>query len=167
MARLPDRDTMMLWSELCWHRDRLVETGSKTGPVCAEHAPSKAGLYRVTWTGNWPSLPETYRAQATRRISDPTVALTDLRPPVRLSIGRTTDIRKRIRQHFGSNENNNRMLQRLRQICPSKCDEEIRKIAIENLSIEWVELPDWIERCLLESYGKANERPIFDLDAEH
>jgi hypothetical protein len=169
MTVIPAIDTPRLWSELAWHTDQLVKTNSEREPLCAKDAPAAAGLCRAKWTGAWLDFASTFRAQASRKITDTTIDIAGLLPPVCLSIGRSTDIRRRIRQHFGTNANNNRKLRRLREIAPASwaCDDDIRKAAIENVRVEWAKVSSWIERSLLESYGKALERPVFDLDAEH
>jgi hypothetical protein len=162
------RDISKTWHALTWQQDNLMATQSQIQPLCAQNAPTKPGLYRFTWIGGWHELALIHKVRATKRIENPTVDLSGLTPPVCLSVGRTTNLRKRIRQHFGNNKNSNRLFQRLRQIVPLIwTDKDILASAVENLKVEWVEVPNWIERCLLESYGKAIECPIFDLDAEH
>ncbi len=170
MTNLPTVDVATLWNSLEWVRGGLQRTRSVTCPLCVTEAPKAAGLYRVAWIldEGWERLSKVFHARATKRIVDPSVGFAALQPPIVLSIGRTTNIFSRIRQHFGNNRNSNRILSRLRQISPSEwTDEDVRGAAAKSLQVEWAVVPNWVERCLLESYGKAIQSPILDLDAEH
>jgi hypothetical protein len=157
------------WSDLRWTSGRLVRTRSKTQPLAVAEAPHYAGLYRMTWLGvdSWRKVTTTLRVKASNKIGDPYICLSDLTPPIVLTIGRATDVRKRIRQHFGCNHRNNRMLTRLRQILPDLSSDETLSRAREDLVVEWVLVPCWRLRSLLEKYGAAVAAPVFDLDAEH
>ena len=171
MANLPQSQTADLWRVLEWRQGRLAETRSNANPVEVANAPASSGLYQMTWDGDgaqdWAMLNKTRPVSASVRVPDRQLDFSDRERPVLLTLGRTTNIYKRIRQHFGNNRHNSRVLSRLGQILPGLSGDEIRLLAIRNLRIEWVVVASWVERCLLEKYGAAIGRPILDIDAEH
>jgi hypothetical protein len=81
-------------------------------------------------------------------------------------VGKTTALRDRLVQHFAANENNNRVLKRMRLLLPSLCDDAIRELVLSDLQIEWVAVPKWIHRELLEKFAIAMFRPILDVFPE-
>ena len=87
-----------------------------------------------------------------------------------LSIGKTKTLRKRLGQHFGNNFRNNRLKTRCIQFFGNT--KGIENISLDNLDdyemyLEYIIIPDWWQRDLLESYGKAIHRCLFDLEIEH
>jgi hypothetical protein len=104
---------------------------------------------------------------ASRKIADPFLNIEQLQPPVLLTIGRTTDIYGRIREHLGTNEKSNRLFMRLKRMLSHLTDAEIRQAAMRRLLVEWVAISSWSHRCLLERYGSVVYMPLFDIDAEH
>lgn len=169
MHELKKLEIAAMWAALEWISDRLVFKDRKGEPLEAEHAPKKPGLYRITWDGvdDWKGVPASITVMASRKITDPLLNIQQLDPPVVLTIGRTTDIYARIRQHFGINEKSNRLFMRLKRMLPLLTDGEIRQAAKRNLMVEWVAIPSWSHRCLLERYGSVVCTPLFDIDAEH
>ena len=169
MATLPITTTAAAWAALKWERGQLDRTNSRLMPLGVMRSPRTPGIYRMTWTGtaDWAKLDKHLLVKASKRIADRRLDFSDRTPPVLLTIGRSTNIHKRIRQHFGSNLHNNRMLSRLGQLLPAMTQEQIIELARVNLSIAWVVVADWIERCLLEKYGVGLDRPLLDLEAEH
>lgn len=170
MSTLPNATTSELWAMLSWTLSHFTVSSNKGQPLDIPEASATGGLYRMTWVGReeWPLIAAAKRqVAASAKVDGPQLQLGELTPPVWLTIGRTTGIRKRLRQHFGTNTNNNRMIQRLGNLLPGRNYSELCNLVVRNISVEWVEVPSWIERCLLEHYGLALLRPIFDLDAEH
>jgi len=169
MHELKKLDIATMWKGLEWASGRLVLKRRKGEPLEAEHAPTKPGLYQMTWDGvdDWKGLPAHITVLASRKIADPRLNIQQLQPPVLLTIGRTTDIYGRIREHLGTNENNNRLFMRLKRMLPHLADEGIRQAAVRSLLVEWVAVPNWSHRCLLERYGSVVCTPLFDIDAEH
>ena len=169
MHELKKLDIATMWKGLEWASGRLVLKRRKGEPLEAEHAPTKPGLYRMTWDGvdDWKGLAAHITVLASRKIADPRLNIQQLQPPVLLTIGRTTDIYGRIREHLGTNENNNRFFMRLKRMLPHLTDEGIRQAAVRSLLVEWVAVPNWSHRCLLERYGSVVCTPLFDIDAEH
>jgi hypothetical protein len=167
MHELKKLDIAAIWEGLEWTSGRLVLKQRKGEPLEAEHAPKKPGLYRITWDGDWKGLPAQITVMASRKIADPLLHIEQLQPPVLLTIGRTTDIYGRIRQHLGTNENSNRLFMRLKRMLSHLTDAEIRLAAMRNLLVQWVAVPMWSHRCLLERYGSAVCTPLLDIDAEH
>ncbi len=169
MNELKQIDIASLWNSLEWASGRLVLKARKGEPLEVSEAPKVAGLYRVTWDGldDWNRLPSHIMVMASRRITDSRLSIQHLQPPVLLTIGRTTEIYGRIREHLGTNENNNRLFTRLKRLLANLRDDEIRHLAMRNLVVEWVAVPTWSHRCLLERYGSVVSMPLFDIDAEH
>jgi hypothetical protein len=170
MAQFPKQPTASLWSGLQWTRSDLVKTKTKNQPLAAKEAPSTPGLYRMTWIGTegWDSVRKTMCVKSTLKVADRTLEFEELRPPVLLTIGKSTDIRERIGQHFGTNPNNNRVISGLGHLLlPKPVYEDLIEIVRCNIRVEWVEVASWVDRCLLEKYGCSVERPILDLEAEH
>jgi len=123
----------------------------------------------VTWEGveDWSKLPRQVSVMASARISDAFISIERIQPPVLLTIGRTTEIHGRIREHLGTNSNNNRLFMRLKRLFSELPDDAVRVVAQRNLLVEWVPVASWSHRCLLERYGSVVCTPLFDLDAEH
>lgn len=169
MHNLKELDIAAMWFGLEWTSCRLVMKDRNGEPLEAERAPKKPGLYRITWDGlnDWSALPAQITVKASRKIADPHLDIRQLQPPVLLTIGRTTDVYGRIRQHLGRNENSNRVFMRLKRMLSLLNDEEIRQMAMRNLLVEWVAVASWSHRCLLERYGSVVCTPLFDIDAEH
>ena len=169
MPALPTRPISDIWQTLAWETGAIVEACSKNRPLAVQGAPGRAGIYRISWVGAeaWASAQHVYLSRGSSKIPDLRIDVNPRVPPLVLSIGRTTDLRKRLRQHFGDNENNNRILGRMRGLLPGRSDAEIRDIAAHSLKVEWVVVECWIQRCLLEAFGKAVEAPVLDIDAEH
>jgi len=169
MKELKKLDIPGTWKGLEWSSGRLVLKDRKCEPLEAERAPKEPGLYGITWDGvdDWKSLPPHITVKASRKIADPILSIQQLQPPVLLTIGRTTDLYGRIREHLGTNTNNNRLFMRLKLILPHLSDEEVRQAAMRSLLVEWVVVPNWRLRCLLERYGSVVCTPLFDIDAEH
>jgi hypothetical protein len=145
------------WNDLRWESAPLERAASTSQPLDIPQSPKTAGVYKMTWhdIDCWKQLPKQITVKASVRVQTPVLDISSLDPPVVLTIGRTTSIRSRIRQHFGTNRNNNRALMRIRQLIP---DLDIA---------EWVRIDKWVDRCLLEKSGVCITLPIFDLDAEH
>lgn len=169
MAKLPTTPVATTWATLKWQRDVYERTNSITKPLAVRAAPAEAGLYRMTWTGitDWELLAKVLPVKASLQVPDRVIDFADRTPPVLLTIGRTTNIYNRLRQHFSTNRHSNRVLARFGLILPSLTQDDIRELARINLSVEWVPVACWAERCILEQYGLAIGLPLFDLDAEH
>jgi hypothetical protein len=58
-------------------------------------------------------------------------------------------------------------LMRLKRMLSHLSDDEIRQATMRCLLVEWVAVPSWSHRCLLERYGSVACTPLFDIDAEH
>jgi len=137
-------------------------------PIAAATAPRVPGLYRMTWTGaSWSQATNSLPVKASKRVADRQLDLHGMQPPILLTIGRSTNIHKRIRQHFGSNPNNNRVLYRLGLLFPALTAAPIRQLAVTDIRVDWVPIADWVQRCLLEKFGVATTTPILDIEAEH
>ena len=162
-SRCPD------WAKLEWTVSQLLRTESSNQPLDIPDAPNAAGLYKMTWHGTegWRTVRKEITVKATVRVQTPILDYSSLRPPLVLTVGRTTAIRKRIRQHFGTNPHNNRALVRFRQLLPDLQLDDLLGILIRNVRVEWVRIDSWVDRCILEKAGVVSELPIFDLDAEH
>jgi hypothetical protein len=168
-ALLPRQQVAELWDGLTWHAAKLKIAQSKNRPFIPEGTPAASGLYRITWINDqtWRGVSKTFTARGAKAIANLSVSFSNRSVPCVMTIGRTTNLRKRLRDHFGSNPNNNRFLTRLRQVMPGQPDGELRVLAAESVRVEWVAVTSWVERSLLEVFGKAIQVPIFDLDAEH
>jgi hypothetical protein len=169
MEALPARETAGLREALVWQTGRLEATNARGEPLCVRNAHRGPGLYRMTWreAETWARAQKERLARATPQIEDPRLNLEALLVPVTLTIGRSTNIYYRIRQHFGTNRNNNRVLLRLQELFPASPLDDVRDIARASLKIEWVPVASWVERCVLERYGCATQRAVLDIDAEH
>lgn len=174
MVHLPSRSTRILWNALSWSKGSYTETRSKIHPLAAtdgtgDRAPNVPGLYRVTWVGgkDWGLVEKHRAAKGSKKIADLEFCFSRSVLPCALTVGRTTDIAGRLKQHMGSNTHNNRLFQRLCEVLPDHAHDKIRALVVANVKVEWVEIDSWIERSLLESYAKATQRPLFDIDAEH
>lgn len=157
------------WQALKWNSSELHRATSGNQPLDIPHAPNLPGLYRMIWHGvdDWNLLPKQICVKASVNVQTPVLDYSSLTPPVVLTIGRTTKIRNRIRQHFGTNPNNNRVLMRLRLLLPDLDMDTLLDLVLRNIRIDWVAIDKWVDRCLLEKAGVVNEIPIFDLEAEH
>ena len=157
------------WQFLQWRTSELRRANSGNLPFDIPDAPNHPGLYRMIWHGvdDWKMLPKQMAVKASVKVQTPVLDYSSLTPPVVLTVGRTTRIRRRIRQHFGTNPNNNRALMRLRQLLPDLELARLLDMVLRNIRIDWVTVDQWVDRCLLEKSGVVNEMPIFDLDAEH
>lgn len=83
-----------------------------------------------------------------------------------LSIGKTKKLRSRLGQHFSNNKKSNRLKKRCEQFFGLQ-DVSLDNLAENNMYLEYVVIDDWWKRDLLESYGKAFFRCLFDLEIEH
>ena len=119
-VRLPSKPTADLWSDLKWSSGRLTETRNKNLPLEVKEAPKRPGLYRMTWDGetDWSLVLKSLLVKSSLRVADRQLEFDDLPPPVLLTIGKTTNIHKRLREHFGTNPNNNRVVKRLGDLIP-------------------------------------------------
>lgn len=169
MAIPPTTPTQELWHALEWHKIRIQAHTAKNRPIIAINCPKVAGLYSVSLTdGNWwQEAHNEIVIKASKTILDNVIEKRYWNIPVLLTIGRTTNLSKRIEQHFGRNSNNNRLLKRLQLLFRTYSDSQIRKKAITGLEIRVTTVQNWTERFLLEKYGCAVERPIIDFEAEH
>ena len=167
MIRLPD--VCPDWSQLQWTESQLVRANSRNQPFDVVDAPQESGLYRMTWThvANWGLANKEIAVKASVRVQNAGLDFNSMTPPIVMTIGRTTAIRKRVRQHFGSNQNNNRALMRFSLLRPDLGLDELLDVLFESVRIDWVRVESWVDRCLLEKAGVVAELPIFDLDAEH
>jgi hypothetical protein len=66
-----------------------------------------------------------------------------------------------------TNENSNRLFMRLKRMLSHLSNEKIRQTTMRSLLVEWVAVPSWSHRCLLERYGSVACTPLFDVDADH
>lgn len=157
------------WDDLQWASSPIVRATSINQPFDIPQSPNTPGLYMMTWHGvdGWRQLPKQITVKATVKVQTPILDFASLTPPFVLTIGRTTAIRKRIRQHFGTNRNNNRALMRFRQLLPDLEIAALLDIVCSNVRIDWVCVDNWVHRCLLEKAGVCKTLPVFDLDAEH
>jgi hypothetical protein len=165
-GRLPFPPACELWENLSWRTVELSVRDRITSPVVFPLAPAEAGIYRVTLVDDsfWSSrVNEKISVRATRRVLDPELATSGWKAPVVLSIGKTTNLSKRLAQHLGNNPNNNRLLRRLRQLAPGFD----RETDLALLRFEVALVPDWRKRFLLEAYGTALHQSLLDFTAEH
>jgi len=166
---MPVNPTPALWDALQWQNDALVLTARIQEPLEAPTAPRRAGIYKITWTNaeSWAAIQHNRPVAAAAAIEDPVLHFDDLEPPVLLSVGKATNLYLRLRQNFGNNPNNNRILRRLAAVLPNADNDELRELAVASLHVSWTIVPDWIQRHLLECYACGVLRPIFDVEAEH
>ncbi len=169
MHEMMKLDVATMWKGLGWTCGRLELKVRRGEPLEVVDAPKKPGLYQVTWDGvdDWKGLPAQITVMPSQKIADPYINIQQLQPPVLLTIGRTTNIYGRIRQHLGTNENSNRLFMRLKRMLSHLSDDELRQAAMRSLRVEWVKVPSWKHRCLLDRYGSVIRTPLFDIDAEH
>lgn len=167
--QFPDKATSEMWGELQWSTGPLEPTTRRNEPLHVANMPGEPGIYRMIWNDaqSWETVRKTIPVKATLRIADRELEFDQLRPPALLTIGKTTNLAKRVCQHFGTNQNNNRVISRLASVLPKPPYNELIDIARSSITVEWVVIPDWIDRCLLERYGCATARPILDMEAEH
>ena len=90
----------------------------------------------------------------------------ELRNNLILSIGKTKKLRSRLGQHFGNNKKSNRLKKRCQQFFGLQ-DVSLDNLAESNMYLQYAVVYNWWERDLLESYGKAIHRCLFDLEIEH
>ena len=90
----------------------------------------------------------------------------ELRNDLILSIGKTKKLRSRLGQHFGNNEKSNRLKKRCLQFLNWE-NISLDNLAEKNMYLQYAVVYNWWERDLLESYGKAIHRCLFDLEIEH
>jgi hypothetical protein len=122
----------------------------------------------MVWRGErWTELAQSRHVKASSQVTNPVLSLEGVTPPVDLTIGRSCNVYRRLRQHFGTNANNNRVWARLRELATGITEEQLRKLVVEEVEVEWVEVASWVKRCILERYGCSIHRPVLDLDAEH
>jgi hypothetical protein len=173
VAELPPVGTPKLWEALRWTEARITRTGSQVQPLVVEGAPRAPGLYRMSWVGpDWARLGRVREVQASSKVADPILDLSSMTAPVELTVGRSLNLYERLRQHFGTNSNNNRVWSRLRALFqddPNQKhpEDQLRALVAANVQVQWVTVDSWVERCLLERYGCSVLRPVLDLDAEH
>jgi hypothetical protein len=169
LVTLPTTPIAEFWASLNWSSGALVATNSRVKPLAIASAPRLPGIYRMTWLGaeDWVRLAKVIEVKASVKVMDARLDFSSRMPPVLMTVGRTTNIYERLRQHFSTNPHNNRVLSRLRKLLPELELMAILDLARNNLLVEWVAVPSWIERCLLENYGLVNDLPVLDLDAEH
>lgn len=89
-----------------------------------------------------------------------------------LSVGKTKNFAERMQDHFSkSKTNSNRLLTRLKNISEFERAEGLswlsEMILDGQIKIEYILIENWWQRDLLESYGKAIHRCLFDLEIEH
>jgi len=169
MPYLPLDPTPALWHALQWQVGALVRTQRAQEPLEVEGAPRAAGIYKITWLNadTWGAVLHSRPVAAAAAIEDPVLHFDGLLPPVLLSVGRATNLYARLRQHFGNNPNNNRLLARLASVLPNATRDELRTAALESLEVSWALVPDWVQRHLLECYACGVLRPLLDVEAEH
>ena len=83
-----------------------------------------------------------------------------------LSVGKTKKLRTRLQQHFGNNDRANRLKRRCKTFFGLE-DVSLDNLAHHNLQIKYTIIKEWWKRDLLESYGKAVNCCLFDLEIEH
>ena len=83
-----------------------------------------------------------------------------------LSVGKTKKLRTRLQQHFGKNDRANRLKRRCKTFFGLE-DVSLDNLAHHNLQIKYTIIKEWWKRDLLESYGKAVNCCLFDLEIEH
>lgn|GEM_PF-4491404 len=157
------------WNAIRWNSITIWPGVKFSGAV------SQPGLYRVRLKKSSNLVISPWQVKACKKLkSEIPVGMTGL--PIYftglsaqnwLSIGKTTDINKRLCQHLGTNPNNNRLFRCFKQLLEPKKDDFVREFIREHVVIEYVVETDWIKRDLLESYGKAILKPLFDIKAEH
>lgn len=90
-----------------------------------------------------------------------------------LSVGKTKNFAERMQDHFSkSKTNSNRLLTRLKNIKGFEGAEGLSwlsKMILDHrqIKIEYIQIENWWQRDLLESYGKAIHSCLFDLEIEH
>lgn len=169
MPRIPTDTTSHAWSQLLWTRGGLSRTRSRHRPLEAAEAPKAPGIYQMWWEDaeTWEQLPKKLTVRASPRIGDPVLTFSGLQMPIALTIGRSVNIYERIRQHLGSNRNNNRVLRRMLLLEPRLDEEELRELMLRSVFVEWTVVGSWPDRCRLERFGAATIMPLLDFEAEH
>ena len=83
-----------------------------------------------------------------------------------LSVGKTKKLRTRLQQHFGNNDRANRLKRRCKTFFGLE-DVSLDNLTEHKLQIKYTIIEEWWKRDLLESYGKAVNCCLFDLEIEH
>ena len=83
-----------------------------------------------------------------------------------LSVGKTKKLRTRLQQHFGNNDRANRLKRRCKAFFGLE-DVSLDNLTQHNMQIKYTIIEEWWKRDLLESYGKAVNCCLFDLEIEH
>jgi hypothetical protein len=152
-------DVVACWNKIDWREADLNQLSSVT---------ATPGLYRVKLSHVPKNIKCKYIIPACKRLGDLAIVLSDIAEGNWLSIGKTTNIRKRLMQHLGNNPNNNRLTRCFGKLIEENPEHEgLRKIIINSIQVQFTEVDNWLERDLLESYGKAILKPLFDISAEH
>ncbi|HEV8716596.1 MAG TPA: GIY-YIG nuclease family protein [Candidatus Binatia bacterium] len=167
--KLPFEPAHELWNNLIWSTVQSAKAKGSNYPLEFMGAPNAAGLYRVSLINEdwWAQRTALIPVKASGRITDPHLNADLWQFPVLLTIGKTTNLKVRLRQHFGINDNNNRLLKRLLTLFPKLTAGEIRQRSLVGLHVEVVVCPDWRHRFLAEHYGAALCQPLFDFEVEH
>ena len=169
MAIPPTIETADLWQRLNWRMIPLTPGKATTRPLIVSDCPDGPGLYRMylndpEW---WARASDSIPIKASGKIRDRLMEKRYWHVPVLLTVGRTTSLCTRLEQHFGCNPNNNRIMKRLLLAFPNLTEDEIRGRVPGGISVEVVEVGDWVERFLLERYGCSITKPYLDFEAEH
>jgi len=169
--RIPNTfNTVSEWNNLRWSEFTLSSCNkNRSYPLVAEGLSAEPGIYQMTWTNlsTWKKMNQHIEVDASPFIEDPTLDFSETSLPLCLTVGKSVNLRNRIRQHFGFNENNNRVFKRLRSITsPEMSDAELRDLARESVLIKTCVIESWVLRDIFESYAKAMFTPVFDLKAE-
>jgi hypothetical protein len=169
MRGFREADLAAMWDALRWGSGSLVRVNREIDPLEAPRTHPIPGLYKMAWVGvdYWPSMPKVIGVEACDQIPDPRLLIEHLEPPVLLTIGRTTSVYDRIRQHFSTNDNCNRVFKRLYRWLPGRTNDDMWTLATANIMLEWAYVPSWIDRAQIEQYACARFAPLFDLEAEH
>jgi hypothetical protein len=158
------------WESLIWKESKLSWSNqNKTYPLDSDSLPTSAGIYRITWDNpaTWERLNHSLSVEASPQVVDPTLDFSDMKGRVCLTAGKSVNLRNRLKQHFGSNEFNNRCFKRLRSIAPaSLTDYELLDLISKSVTIETCSIESWVLRDVFEAYAKATLMPIFDLRTE-
>ncbi|HRJ09237.1 MAG TPA: hypothetical protein PK490_18365 [Prosthecobacter sp.] len=169
MAAPSSLATPELWNSLNWQTVDLVPHTASTKPIVALRCPQDAGLYRITLIDSkwWALASSDVPIKASKKIADGRLESAFWNVPVVLTIGRTTSLKGRLEQHFGTNDKNNRVMKRLSAAFPQLTENQIRESAVSGLLVEVCRIEDWTSRFLLERYGCSLLKPFLDFEAEH